>query len=115
MEKNEFERLVKESEATCNYVDVDGKRYYINGVAYADNDQYGDIVYRANAYTGEFDELQCYRITWELTEEYKEYSRLHEEYVKENDGDTNSEWVGYIEDESNCCDWDNPICIEAIG
>lgn len=117
MKKNQFATLVKECEKSLNYVDFDGKRYYISGQAFVDTDEWGDIIYKAYAYSGELEEdaeeeLQCYIITWELTETYKEYDRLHNEYVAAHNGDTNSDWIGYLEDESNACDWDSPISVE---
>lgn len=116
MNKNQFDDLVKKCENSLNYVDYEGKRYYINGQAYADIDKWGDTIYKAYAYSGNVEdgeeELQCYLVTWNLTEEYKECERLHNEYVESHDGDTNSEWIDYLEDESNACNWDDPVSVE---
>ena len=117
MKKNQFANLVEECEKSLNYVNFDGIRYYISSQAFVDTDEWGDTIYKAYAYNGELEdsaeeELQCYLVTWNLTEEYKEYTRLHDEYVESHDGDTNSEWIGYLEDESNDCDWDDPISVE---
>lgn len=117
MKKNQFATLVEECEKSLNYVDFNGKRYYISGQAFVDTDEWGDTIYKAYAYSGDLedgteDELQCYLVTWKLTEEYSEYSRLHDEYIESHDGDTNSEWIGYLEDESNACNWDDPISVE---
>ena len=79
-------------------VEFEGKTYTLTQDAYAENyGTDGAVRYYAAAVDADGNE---YLVTWETTEQWDE---AQEEYKE------TSEVNGYIEDESNACDWDSPI------
>ena len=115
-------------------VNFEGKELEITQQAYVDNyGTDGEVRYYASAVDTD---KNIYNVTWETKEEFNESGKLFslEEELKElnshksfDDGMINriaeleeiiekmeSEGIGsnYCEDESNACDWDNPISIE---
>lgn len=95
-------------------VEFEGKTYELTQEAYADNyGTNGEICYKAFAKLQGDAEDNTYLVIWETTDTWNEYTELHNEYLKENDyTDNNSDWIAYLEDGSNACDWDNPISVE---
>ena len=86
-----IEKMSREN-GKCIY---EGETYILTQQAYAENGKNGGVIYKAHAIkenekpdaTGYVD---AYLITWALTE----YAEAH---------------MDEIEDESECCDWENPI------
>lgn len=99
-----------------------GVEYILTQQAYADNyGADGEVIYKAMA---EDEEGNEYRVIWETTTEFDEAQELHS---LENDEDLTDEEIErkeeliengvkscYCEDESNACDWDNPVSISRV-
>lgn len=95
-------------------VEFEGRTYELTEQAYPENYGIsGEICYKATAKLQGDESEEVYMVTWKTTETWNEYTKLHEEYVEEN-GNDNSDWIAYLEDGSNACDWDNPISVDQI-
>jgi hypothetical protein len=88
------------SNATVNFK---GKVFTLTQDAYADNyGTDGEVRYYASAVDSDGN---VYRAIWETTEEWNEAEAAYKATGEVN---------GYIEDESNACDWENPIDVMEI-
>ena len=117
-----------------NYVEYDGKTYLLTQQAYCDNyGTDGAVRYYAHAIDSEGNN---YKVAWDTTETYDLMGELYRLDLKQqqqpedfNDEDqermneiceeldfdiAKSSPVAYIEDESNACDWDNPVDVKEV-
>ena len=84
-------------------VTFEGKVYTLTEQAEAANyGTDGEVRYYANAVDADGER---YKVAWETTEAWNEAT---EDYK------TTGEVNGLIEDESNACDWDNPVDVREI-
>lgn len=95
-----------------------GKKYALIQSAYVDNyGMDGGVRYYAHA----IDKIgKKYKVAWDTTAEWNKHQGGHEEQdasgykvigpVAHPDKMT----CGFCEDESNACDWDNPISVESV-
>lgn len=107
-------------------VTMDGVEYALTEQAHCDNyGTDGAVRYYANAIDIDGNE---YQVTWDTTAEYDQAQADYREMQSLEEADSRGEGIdedrleelhsrvseAWVEDESNSCDWDNPISVETI-
>ena len=97
---------LKDREEKMNYgtVKYKGKTYTLTQIACADNGPDGTTRYYARA---EDAQGVVHEIVWETTDDWNAHQNNPDHPMHVGD------WsCGWCEDESNACDWDNPIIVQ---
>lgn len=105
------ETFYKQMIAENGSVNYNGKILALTQPAHPDKYQ-GYIRYSAMAIDNDGNE---HWVAWNTTENWDEAERIHTKYLEETEHlytDEVHRAICLLDDESNACDWDNPIAIE---
>ena len=109
-------------------VEVEGKTYWLTQMAYMNNyGTDGAVRYYANAIDEDENE---YKVAWDTTQTWDDMNKMYLLEMNEADDNLSEEdteqleelrrkyegydALGYVEDETNACEWDEPVEVEEI-
>jgi hypothetical protein len=93
----------KINEQKYGTVEFGGRIYILTQQAYCDNyGTDGGVRYYAHAVAKNDADTNKYKVVWATTDEWDNHQK-------------NDETCSFCEDESNACNWDNPIDVRIVG